>query len=353
MLSGVAFIRVDSNTLTIFREDQPIRQAFELVDRTLAGTGNLEIVVDTGVIDGHKDPAVLRAIDELQHRLEGDLPDIVRKTISLVNVTKDSFRALNEGRDEMYVIPDDARVLAETLVLFDGANPVDRRLLVSDDYQISRIMTSTRTLSSEETVGFMAEVEQLAETHLGPLRGRYPELSVSLTGQIPLFLKMMSDMSWSQIKSFAVTLAIISTILLFVLGSLRLGLVSIIPNLLPVVTVLGVMGLLDIPLDLHTLLVLPIVIGISVDDTIHLLTHIRLEQARGADLEAAIRNAMSEAGQAILFTSVILAVGYLIFLISVNKGFGYFGTLSSIAIATACLSDLVLLPALLRLAYRR
>ena len=123
--------------------------------------------------------------------------------------------------------------------------------------------------------------------------------------------------------------------------------------LLPIVTVFGVMGYFDIPLDLHTLLVIPIIIGIAVDDTIHFLTHFRIEYARSADVASAIAGAMREAGQAIVFTSLVLALGYLVFLVSVNKGFGYFGFLSSVAIMTALLADLVLLPALLRVVYAR
>lgn len=351
LLGGFALIQVDSNTLTIFDDELPLRRNFELIDRTMAGTGNMEVVIDTGIADGHKDPAVLHAIDRFQRELEQRYPETVHKTISLVNVTKDSYRVLNGGGDAMYRIPDDHRVLAQTLVLFDGANPKDRRLLVSDDYRISRITANTRNLSSREMVAFMAALDGLAASHFDGLRASYPGLDVSFTGQIPLFMKMLDDLSWSQIKSFAVTLTIVSLILLLVLGSPRAGLVAILPNLFPIVTVFGVMGYLGIPLDLHTLLVIPIIIGISADDTIHFLTHFRLEYARSGDAGQAIHKAMSEVGQAILFTSVVLALGYLVFLISVNQGFVYFGFLSSIAITMAAVADLILLPAILRLVY--
>lgn len=353
LLGGFLLIQVNSNTLTIFDEELPLRRNFELVDRSMAGTGNMEVIIDTGVVNGHKDPDVLHAIDHFQQTIEQHFPGTIHKTISLVNVTKDSYRALNGGNDAMYRIPNDPAVLAQTLVLFDGANPKDRRLLVSDDYRVSRLTANTRNLSSKETVAFMKALDEISVRHFTDLRASYPELDVNFTGQIPLFMKMLHELSWSQIKSFGVTLVIVSLIMLVVFGSLRLGFIAIMPNLFPIITVFGMMGYLGIPLDLHTLLVLPIIIGISVDDTIHFLTHFRLEYAHSKDVTRSIQNTMDEAGPAILFTSVVLALGYLVFLFSVNKGFAYFGFLSSIAITTTCIADLILLPAILRLVYAK
>ncbi len=351
LLGGFALIQVDSNTITIFRESEPIRIASTLADENLAGTSNLEVLVDTGIPDGIKDPEVLTAIDAFQRQVEFRFPGTVRKTLSLANATKDTYRALNEGKQAFYRIPSEPQVLAQALVLFDGANPEDRRLFVTDDYQIARITVSTRNLGSTETAQFMADLTEVADAELAHLGKRYPDFAVSFTGQIPLFLKMMGDLSWSQLKSFAVSLGMISLILLVVFGSVRLGAISLAPNLLPIVSVFGVMGYLGIPLDLHTLLVIPIIIGISVDDTIHFLTHFRTDYGRTGDVQESLRAAMSEAGQAIVFTSLVLAVGYLIFLGSSNLGFAYFGFVSSIAIIAAAAADLVLLPALLLLVY--
>jgi len=351
LLSGFSKIVVDSNIITIIREDQPIRAAYDLIDEKMAGTGNVEVYFDSGSIDGLKDPVVLEAINGFQQRVESELGDIVYKSLSLSNVAKDAFRVLNDGDFSQYIIPEDPQVLSQTLFLFDSANPKDRRLLVSDDYRKARITLMTRNIGSRDGMPFMDQVKAIADDCFFDLKQKYPDLNYHYTGQIPLFLSMMSYMSWAQIQSFAVTLGAISVILFLVFGSLRTGLVSIIPNLFPIVTVIGVMGYFKVPLDLHTLLVLPIVIGISVDDTIHFLTHFRLEYKKSGNVEKAISNAMKEAGQAIIFTSLVLAAGYLVFLIAVNKGFGYFGILCSIAVITATIADLLLLPALLRLSH--
>src|SRR5690606_15208052 len=123
--------------------------------------------------------------------------------------------------------------------------------------------------------------------------------------------------------------------------------IALIPNVIPVLLITGLIGWSGIPLDSDTLLVVPIAIGISVDDTIHFLTHYRTLLLRGFSCLEAIRETLREVGQAIFFTSVVLSAGFLIFGLSAYQAMTNFGVFSSIAIAVALLADLILLPALL------
>jgi len=349
LVLGISKIEIDSNVLTIIRESKPIRNNFDVVDRELAGTGSIEILVDTGIPDGLKDPLVLKSIGRFQQSLETNFTGIVRKTQSIVDVTRNAFKVLNEGRQEMYIIPDDRATLSQTLFLFATANPKDRRLLVSDDFRAARITVNTRNFGSQEGLAFMAQVNKEIKAYFSALKTSYPDMRIESTGQVPLFLRMMDLISQSQIQSFGICLLLVSVIMLLVIKDLPTGLIAIVPNLFPILAVFGIMGWFSFPLDVHTLLVVPIIIGISVDDTIHFITHFSLELQKGNSVEKAMNMTMKEAGQAIVFTSLVLAVGYLAFLICVNKGFAYFGFLSSVAVLTALLSDLVLLPAMLHL----
>jgi len=132
-----------------------------------------------------------------------------------------------------------------------------------------------------------------------------------------------------------------------VLGSLRIGVVAMIPNIVPAVVVFGIMGFAGIYLDVHTLLIAPIIIGIAVDDTIHFMTHYRLEVAAHGDVRLAIHNTFREVGQAIVFTSVVLSAGFLVFMHSADHGLAAFGMLSAVGMAVALACDLFLLPAIL------
>ncbi|MCP4749568.1 MAG: MMPL family transporter [Proteobacteria bacterium] len=344
---GASKVQVDTNLVESIRDSAPIRTAYSLVDEKMGGTGSMTILVDTGRSDGVKDPRVMNAVEALQEILEKNHPETVVKTFSLVNVTKDSYKALHEGDPTMYRIPQEPRVLAQTLFLFNNANPKDRRQLVTDDYRTARISVNTVNFGSKEGLVFMDRVQKEIDRVFTPLKSVYPDLEVSVTGQIPLMNRLSDYVSWSQVKSFGITLSVISLILLIIMGSRKLGLIAIVPNVFPMIVIFGLLGFWGVPLDIHVLLVAPITIGIAVDDSIHFLTHFRLEVQKHGDVKKACRMAFQEAGQAIVFTSLILSSGFLMFMMSINMGFVFFGMFSSIAIMSALLADLFLLPAML------
>lgn len=352
LVVGSFKVRVESNSVENMKDYVPLKASYRLVDDYMGGTGNLEVLVDSGEIDGFKNPILLSAVESLQNQIEESFPKVVVKTFSLANVTKDSFKALNEARPEYHLIPKELKVLAQTLFLFESANPKDRRQLVSDDYRMVRIGINSVNLGSIQGLEVMNVVDSYIDRNLSPLKKEFPGLKVTTTGQLPLQLKLMDYISWSQVRSFAIALITISIILLLVLGSFKIGLIAIIPNLLPIITAFGVMGYFNMALDVHTLLVVPIIIGIAVDDTIHFLTHFRLEFQESGDVKSAIIAAYREAGQAIVFTSLVLSIGFLVFLFSSNLGFSYFGILSAASILMATISDLIFLPAILYLVYR-
>ena len=283
------------------------------------------------------------------HRIELGEIEAVLHDLASVDVTKDSFRALNEARPEMYRIPQERTVLAQTLLLFDLANPDDREVLVPADYSEGRITIRMLNYGSQDYIEFFEEVQSQVEAVFEPLRNRYPDMDVGITGNLPLMMKMADHVGRAQIQSFALVLVVVTLLLLFVFGSVRAGLVAMVPNVYPALVTFGVMGLWDIPLDADTLILAPMVIGISVDDTIHFLTHYRNALARGSDVRSAIGATIAEVGQAITFTSVILMVGFLILITSNHLGMARFGLLIAVAFGTALLADLLLFPALLRI----
>jgi hypothetical protein len=161
-----------------------------------------------------------------------------------------------------------------------------------------------------------------------------------------LVATMLDYISWAQIKSFGLTLVVISVILFMVFGNFKAGVIAIVTNVFPILTTFGIMGYLDIPLDMDTLLIAPVIIGLAVDDTIHFMTHYRLEVDKYGDIKRAAVGAIREAGQAICFTTLILSAGFSMFFMSFHNGLSHFGIFSAIAIITAFIADICLLPAL-------
>lgn len=343
---GMTLIRVDTNMVQIITRDHPVRQDVEIAEKNMGGTQNMEILVDAGAIDGLKDPRLLLAMEALQKYLEQQHAQFVVSTYSLVDAVKESFKALNEDQPAMYRIPATKPMLAQTLLLFESAAAEDRQDLVTDDYMQGRISVRIRSKGSQEYEAFYRAVQMEVARLAGQLNNDYPAFKMDITGNFALTMNLASLVSWSQIKSFSLALGVISFVFIFVFRSVKGGLLSIIPNLFPILVAFGLMGFLDFALDIDTLLVAPITIGIAVDDTIHFLSRYRMEMMRHGDIQMAVRETFHEVGQAMIFTSLILSAGFLIFFLSDHSGLQHFGLLSAAAIFAAVIADLFFLPRL-------
>ncbi|MDH5218921.1 MAG: MMPL family transporter, partial [Gammaproteobacteria bacterium] len=344
---GVSKIEVDSNPMSLFKPDTTIVKDFKIVDQNMGGTQSVEVMIDMGIENGMKNPALLEAMADYQLFLKESFPDEVIRTHSIVNIVKDSNRSLNGGRKEAYRIPDDERILDQTLFLFNNANPKDRRLVVSDDYQLAHITASFANVGSKRYVEILDQIQPRLEQLFDPFKAHHPDMKITLTGGMTIFAKLLDLLSWSQVKGFGIALGIITLILFVVFSSVKLGAIAIYPNIFPLTVMFGLMGYLGVPLDVDTLIVAPLMIGIVVDDTIHFMNHYRAEVQKHGDVYRGIQIAFREVGQAIAFTSIILAVAFMAMAWMDHQGLKNFGILSSITIITALLAELFLLPALL------
>jgi len=346
LLYGFSQLKVDSNFVDVIKETLPLRKAYDIVNNHMAGTSNMEIMLSFRKEDALKDPEVLMCMEAVQDHMVKIFGTIITKTMSLVNVVKESYKALHNDDPQKYIIPKDEEILKQVLFLFGNANPSDRRRLVSDDYSRARIGVNAKNVSSSEALIIMNDIQSFIDDTFFMLKRKYPDLNITLTGSMGIMAVMLDYISWSQIKSFTLALCTISVILLLVLSSWKAGLVSLIPNLFPILTTFGLMGFFKIPLDADTLLIAPIIMGLAVDDTIHFMTHFRIEMNKYGNVAKAVIHSIREAGQAITFTSIILSTSFLIFILSFHNGLSRFGIFSSIAILMALLADLFLLPAL-------
>jgi len=344
---GASKVTVDSNMIEQFKEGTKIRQVYEIVDTHMMGTQNMEIYIRMGAENGIKDPQVLKRIEQLQQEIEQKYSGLVVRTSSLADVVKDAYRVLNEDRAEMYKIPDDRKMLSQTLFLFNNANPEDRRRLVSDDFANSHISVQLHNAGSYAYVQFFNDVRKDIDAVFAPLKSEYPAMNVSVTGGLSLIMELMEYITWSQIRSLGLAILVISIILVFVFGSFRAGGISIIPNLLPAAFTFGTLGLIGIPLDNDTIIIAPVIIGIAVDDTIHFITHYRDDVIQHGNIALALKNTIAEVGQAITFTSLILGCGFSVMAFSSNAGMFNVGVFGTAAIFVALFADQFLLPSMI------
>ena len=347
LIYGALDLKVDTNFSKLARENSPLDVVMKLVDKDMMGGANIEVLMDFKSRDALKDPRVLSTISEFQQYITDNYSDKVIKTLSLANVVKESNQVMHDNDPSYHRIPNDPKLAAQLLYLFNNATPEDRRKLVSDNYDISHISFLLRNAGTDEYSPFFDQLNRDYDRIFGPLKADYPGMTIQTTGTFHLMMELMDHVAWTQLKSFSFALIIITVIMIFALGSAQAGFISMIPNLLPAVFTFGIMGWFDIPLESDTLLIAPIIIGLAVDDTIHFLTHYRYVWIEHGDARIAVRTTLREVGQAVVFTSLILGLAFGILGFSGYLGLAKPGIFGALAIFVAMLSDLLFLPALM------
>jgi predicted RND superfamily exporter protein len=351
-IAGIAQTSLSHDPLRWYPEQHPVRYAAELYDRVMSGTQTLEIVFDSGEENGLYEPRYMKALEEMEDRAlshrHGDV--VPKKFNSILTVIKQTHRALHEGREEFYAVPDERDVIAQELFLFENGGSDDLEDL--SDSQLRRTR-STLALAWSNVIyydGFMRTL--LDEFNAIAARHGYPEGSVQFTGVMAIFSRTLHAILTTMIKSYVLACAMVFLLMAFMMGGFRGGVLASIPNLLPILFTLGLMGWLGIPLNMLTTLIGCIIIGIAVDDTIHFMHHFRKYSIETHDSVEATRLTLHHVGRALVFTSVALLGGFLVFLTATFSAQRAFGILLGFSIVTALIANLMLAPALMTLFWK-
>ena len=346
-LFGSTKVFIDTNLTAMFREGHPLTKAIEVVDENMAGSQTMKVMIDTGKTDGLLDSNTLFAIEALQSSLENNYPETILRTHSVVNVVKKTYQVMNNNDPNFYEIPKSNQLISQLLILFSAADPSDRRSLVSDDFSRAQISINLRNMGSYDYKQMFSEVEIDIEEKFHHLESVYPKIEVVLTGTVATLMVVGDEIARSQYHGFALALVIISLIMVVTLGSISGGLMGMVPNALPALLAMGLMGLFAVPLDTDTLLIAPVILGIAVDDTIHFITHYRMELSKSRNISAALESALREVGKAVIFTTMIIGFGFAILSFSDYLGFAKVGLFGALSIFAALLCDLFLIPAMI------
>jgi predicted RND superfamily exporter protein len=344
---GALHVKVDYSVYDQYSKQSNFYQAIKLLDQKMAGSSQMSLYVDLGEDNGFQDPAVLRVVDDLQHKFEKDYAKYVVSTGSIVNVVKDAYQKQNDGRPDMYVIPSQREVLSQTLFTFNVANPEEREKLVSETYRKANITVTLRGYGSSEYTRVFERMKQDIHASLDLIKKDYPNAKVSITGLFAMGMKAADYLVMNELQSFGLSLLVISGMLLVIFNSFKAGVVSLIPNIVPSFLVLGVLGWLRIPLDFYTMMLAPIAVGIAVDDTIHFVSVYRTEVLHDGDVRRALVDTVKECGQSTVFASMILGFGFGIMSVATTPGLASLGKLGFLAIFSGLVCELFLTPALI------
>lgn len=288
--------------------------------------------------DGYaKSPSSLAGLEKLSYYAD-KLP-LTKRTTSILDILKDLNQTLNGDDESFYAIPSDESEVAQMLLLYENAGGTESEYWMDYDYRRLRLMVEIENYNSAETEKELSQLEEEAKR-------LFPDAKVTMVGNLPQFTTMMQYLVRGQVQSFFLSVLIIGLILMIVFQSIRVGLIGLIPNLFPAICVGGYMGYMNIPLDMMTACIIPMILGMAVDDTIHFITHSKLEYVRIGHYRPAIKNTFHIVGTAIITSSLITSAVFATFTTSVCEQFRNFGILSVIGIMAALVADLFITPIL-------
>ena len=265
---------------------------------------------------------------------------LTKRITSIVEIIKDMNQVLNQGNPQYYTIPETREMVAQIMLLYENAGGKEAEKWIDYDYRRLRFMVDLEDYNSLEAKKELLALKNRAEE-------LFPNENVSLAGSIAQFTVMQNVVSRGQIVSFVIAMGVITIMMMIVFGSVKTGLIAMIPNITPAIAVGGLMGWAGIPLDMMTICIMPMLLGLAVDDTIHFINHAKLEYGRNGDYHTSVRKTFAVIGVPLLLTSLIITANFSVYTTSVANVYINMGILTGIGIMTALLTDYFVTPILL------
>jgi predicted RND superfamily exporter protein len=335
--SGMTFVKVETNHLAYLSRDRQTTEAFGFIDKSFGGVLPLEILVD---VPTENTAGAIRQVLELEdslRALEG-IGAVVSAADFVARAEKSKPQGTSLLRPPLHLNED--LVPRQLWDVLTAGNLGTEYVKVGDSLTTIRVACRAHVAGSSRLRFVVERVQRLVDSCL-------EEFPTTVTGLAVYFVRVEDYVVSTQIRSFSLALAVTILLLGLISGALRLGIAVVCANLLPVAVVLGVMGWLSVPLDISTVMIAAIALGIVVDDTIHLIYRYRVVHLSGESSRDSIRIAFRTVGRPVLVTSIILSLGFGSLLLARFLPTAYFGGLSAVTVVVAAGADLLVLPALI------
>ena len=336
MLYGLQFLKVDSNSIKYFSENTTVRTGSTFLEKKLTGAMVYEVILNAGQKEGIKNPKFLETIVRFEKELKARYSNI-RFSSSLKDIVTRMQAVLSpEIKEE---IPSRQNLVAQYLLFYTMSLPqgmeINDRIDTSEQYL--RLSLNSNIQETSKDLEMIDWIEAWWKTH---------QYAATVEGQAKLFAHMQHDVTDTLVTSISVTVIIVAIMMFLIFRNLRMLWIFIIPNVLPILFVLGVMGYLGLTIDIGVAISAAVILGILVDDTIHFFSHY-LSVIKGKSFEESIDDVIRHSGHAIVLTTFILSLTFSIFLLSDFVPNINFAIVTVITLNIALVLDLVLLPALL------
>jgi predicted RND superfamily exporter protein len=330
-IAGLPRLRFESDFVQNFRAESPVRQAYEFIEHHLTPLGSIELVIRTRDGRSISTPAAIAKAASLTERIVHE-HRAIRKAMSPADMLTVMQPGLPDSEAELNL----RLALARQLFGPDGL-----RAFINDEGTAMRLnLRAVEGVAVGDKLQMCSDIEEAARAVFGP------KFTVEVTGLYYFYARLVHGLVRDQYTSFAITVPLVFLIIVAVLRSIRLALAALAVNLVPVLVCVGTMAWLAIPVNMTTVMMLSVTFGIAVDHTIHYLWRCREEFRRCGRYEEAIVATHGTVGRACLFTTVVVAGGFWILLLSRFLPTAYFGGLIGFTMMWALLAGLLLLPAI-------
>ncbi len=340
---GVSLITTTGNIIDDLPKNDPIVEDLKFFETSFNGVMPFEIVIDTKKKNGvfAENGKALYKIQKLQ-RVLADYKEF-SKPLSIAEAIKFSYQSYKKGNPKFYILPSASELKKLKKYVKNDSRTTSFSSFIDSTNQITRVSFQMADIGTKEMDILLNEIRPKIDD-IFPKE----DYNVSLTGTSVVFLKGTNYLVENLLTSLILAIILIASLMSVLFSSVRMVLVSLVPNLLPLLITAGLMGFFGIPIKPSTILIFSIAFGISVDDTIHFLAKYRQELKQHKwNIKEAVYLALQETGVSMIYTSIILFFGFGVFTVSSFGGTIALGVLVSLTLVFAMMADLILLPSLL------
>jgi len=340
---GVSLLKTTGNIVDDIPKKDPLYVDMLFFEKNFKGIMPFEISIDTHKDKGVMRLSVIKKIDELQDVLK-TYPEL-SKPVSIAEVVKFAKQAFYNGNPEFYQLPDNSEMafMAEYLPKMNSKKKTILNSFVDTNLRITRISVQMANIGTNDIKRIQQDLKPKIDSIFNP-----EKYDVKVTGTSVVFLKGTNYLIKNLRESLILAIILIACIMALLFSSLRMILLSLIPNLIPQLLTAAMMGYFGIPIKPSTILIFSIALGISADNTIQFLSRYRFElRLNKGNIKESVLYALGEAGYSMIYSSVVLCLGFSIFMLSTFGGTQAMGLLISFTLFLGVISNLFLLPSLL------
>lgn len=352
---GIPRLRIETSAKDFLGKGHPVIEALDVLERHFGGSLQTGIEIDLGVRDGLKEPEVLKKILALQEFLEA-LP-AVRRTTSITNLVRELNQKFHADDPNYYVIPEDRKLVSQLLLLFTFQGGSLGQMALTD-FSAGEVLVSMEWVSSTQMAQLVDTIQKYLDEHFAPTAtasavlasdGSLLHIKTEQVGTMPIYARLMQQIRTSQIWSLLTSVGSSWVIVSLLIGSVAAGALCIVPLVLTILTEFGLMAYLNLPLDMSTMMIGSIAIGIGIDYAIHFVERYRVEFARDKDTRRALEHTLTHTGAGISYNALALTLGFGVLWISTFKGLNTFGSLVALTMIVSAMSAFTVIPAILLL----